>query len=120
MKRLEGKPNAYGIADMLTVVADEELWNDRVKDTIDYYYGSAYVILPQPEPIFDIKHVTPIQIKNYEIQRKHRCYLIVANLENENASFSVVCYYFVVAYYDIIYIMSYYYYRLLFYIIIIF
>jgi hypothetical protein len=70
---------------MLTVVADEEQWNDRDKDTIDYYYGSAYVILPQPDPIFDIKHVTPIQIKNYEIQRKHRCYLIVANLENENA-----------------------------------
>jgi len=85
IKRLEGKPNAYGIADKITVVADEELWNDRVKDTIDYYYGSAYVILPQPEPIFDIKHVTPMQIKNYEIQRKHRCYLIVANLENENA-----------------------------------
>jgi len=85
VKRFEGKPNAYGRADKLTVVADDELYNDRVKDTIDYYYGSAYIILPQPEPIFDIQHVTPLKIKNYEIQRKQRAYLIVADLSNENA-----------------------------------
>ena len=85
IKRLEGKPNAFGLADRIAVVADEELWNDRVKDTIDYYYGSAYVILPQPEPIFDIQHVTPLQIKNYEVRRKLRCYLIIANLEDEQA-----------------------------------
>jgi len=85
IKRLEGKPNAFGRADMITVVTDEEIWNDGVKDTIDYYYGSAYVILPQPEPIFDIQHFTPLQIRNYEVRRKQRCYLIVANLENEKA-----------------------------------
>ncbi len=85
MKRLEGKSNAFGRADRITVVADDDLWNDRVKDTIDYYYGSAFIILPQPEPIFDIFHITPLQIKNYDVRRKQRCYLILADLGDENA-----------------------------------
>lgn len=85
MKRLEGKPNAYGRADRITVVADEDIWNSDVQDTVDYYYGSAYVILPQPEPIFSLQHFTPLQIKNYESRRKLRVYMILANLEDKDA-----------------------------------
>ncbi|MEM9884792.1 MAG: DUF4837 family protein, partial [Bacteroidota bacterium] len=52
-------PNAYGPRNQLVVVMDDDLWQSDVGDTVRFYYGSAYPVLPQPEPIFDLTHFTP-------------------------------------------------------------
>lgn len=78
-------PTAYGKINQLVVVADQELWESRVGDSIRYYYGAAYPILPQPEPIFDIVHFTPFDMEAQLMKRELRTYLIVANLSDEES-----------------------------------
>lgn len=80
MQKFRSRPNAFGGSDKITFIADEEIWNSDIQDTISYYYGSAYIILPQPEPIFDIQHYTPEQIRNQDARRHLRVYIVVANL----------------------------------------
>lgn len=84
-QRFEAKPTAFGGSDKINVIADEEVWNSDVQDTLDYYYGSAYIILPQPEPLFDVKYFTPTEIRNKEVRRTLRVYLMLANLEDETS-----------------------------------
>lgn len=78
-------PTAYGKLNQLIVVADEELWESNVGDTIQWYYGAAYPILPQPEPIFDIVHFTPYDMEAQQMKRELRTYLIVADLSDEDS-----------------------------------
>lgn len=78
-------PTAYGKINQLVVVADQELWESNVGDTIRYYYGAAYPILPQPEPIFDIVHFTPFDMEAQLMKRELRTYLIVADLTDEDS-----------------------------------
>ena len=58
------KPNAFGEVASLVIVADKEIWDGPIGDTIRYYYSSAYLILPQPEPILDLKYFSPSDFKN--------------------------------------------------------
>jgi len=78
-------PTAYGKLNQLVVVADQELWDSSVGDTIEWYYGAAYPILPQPEPIFDIVHFTPTNLQAQQMKRELRTYLIVADLSDEDS-----------------------------------
>lgn len=78
-------PTAYGKINQLIVVADEELWNSDIGDTITWYYAAAYPILPQPEPIFDIVHFTPFDLEAQPMKRELRTYLIVADLSDEDS-----------------------------------
>lgn len=85
LQRFEAKPSAFGGSDKINVIADMSLWESNVQDTLDYYYGSAYIILPQPEPLFDIKHFTPQELRNKDVRRELRVYLMIANLEDANS-----------------------------------
>ncbi|MBT8218952.1 MAG: DUF4837 family protein [Bacteroidia bacterium] len=85
LQKLKARPNAFGPSDKITVIADEQLWDSDVQDTISYYYGSAYIILPQPEPVFDIQHFTPEQLRNKDPRRQLRVYLVIADLEDEGS-----------------------------------
>lgn len=78
-------PTAYGRINQLVVVADQDVWESRIGDSIRYYYGAAYPILPQPEPIFDIVHFTPYDMEAQLMRRELRTYLIVANLSDEES-----------------------------------
>lgn len=79
------KPNAFGEIASLVVVADKEIWDGPIGDTIRYYYSSAYLILPQPEPILDLKYFSPTDFKNVPIKRELKSYLILANLNDESS-----------------------------------
>ncbi|MEY4029507.1 MAG: hypothetical protein RJA90_692, partial [Bacteroidota bacterium] len=70
------KPNAFGEIASLVVVADKEIWDGPIGDTIRYYYSSAYLILPQPEPILDLKYFSPTDFKNVPLKRELKSYLI--------------------------------------------
>lgn len=84
-KSLSPTPNAYGPRNQLVVVMDDELWQSDVGDTIRFYYGSAYPVLPQPEPIFDLTHFTPLQMKEEPLRQQLRHFLVVADIGDESS-----------------------------------
>jgi len=81
-KSYESKPIAMGRMNEIIVVADEELWESPVKDTINYYFQSAYPIMPAPEPMFDIRHFTPKELGYEPLRKELRTYLVLADLED--------------------------------------
>ncbi|NND09439.1 MAG: DUF4837 family protein [Saprospiraceae bacterium] len=87
-KRMEPTPLAVGSLNQLSVIADEELWNGPIGDSIRYYFGSAFPILPQPEALFDLKHFTPDELIGEPVRKELKAYLVVADLSNDESSTS--------------------------------
>lgn len=69
----------------MAVVADTSLIGSPLGDTLDYYFAGAYPILPQPEPIFDLRYYTPYNLQGEPVLREFRTYLILVDLENEDS-----------------------------------
>lgn len=88
MSQFEPRSPAFGTANHMVVVADQELWESAVGDTFRYYFSSAYPILPQPESIFNLKHWTPGEVKSEPVRQRQRTYLILGNLSDEESSAS--------------------------------
>jgi hypothetical protein len=90
-RSLKSVPTAFGKVNQLIVVADEDLWESEVGDTFRYYYSAAYPILPQPEPIFDLKHFTPSDLISDPLRKELRNYLFLANMDdNESATTQLI------------------------------
>jgi len=84
-KQLKPRPSAYGPTNQLVVIAEQDVWEGAVGDTFRHYYSSAYPLLPQPEPIFDLRHFTPLQLEQDPLRKELRNYIILSNLENEDS-----------------------------------
>lgn len=84
-KNLESKPTAFGKINEIVVVADDYLWNSRVGDSLRYYYSSAFPILPQPEPIFDLRHITPDRLEKEPSFRHLRTYVVLGDISDVNS-----------------------------------
>ncbi|MCB9290265.1 MAG: DUF4837 family protein [Lewinellaceae bacterium] len=78
-------PTAFGNLNEIVVVMDADMWDRPVGDTLRYYYSSAYPLLPQPEPIFDLRHFTPEELNKDPLRKELRTYMIVGNLNDENS-----------------------------------
>jgi len=76
---------AIGKTNEIIVVADKAMWEGPVGDTLRYYFGSAYLILPQPEPLFDLRHFTINDLKDDPNRRQLRTYLVLGNLSSETS-----------------------------------
>ncbi len=85
-QNMQTMPTALGKMNEIVVVADQELWDGPVGDSIQYYFASSYPIMPSPEPFFDLRHFTPEEIKNQKLKRELRTYMIVGNISDENAN----------------------------------
>lgn len=85
MSRLAVKPNSFGKANDVTVIADKEMWEGAVGDTFRHYFSSAYLILPQPEPILDLRHFTPLDLEKDPIRKELRTYVYLADMANEDS-----------------------------------
>ena len=85
-KHLAPPPTAFGTVNHITVVADEDIWESAVGDSLRYYYSSAFPILPQPEPIFDLIHFTPKQLDEDKLRKELRTYIILADLNDETSA----------------------------------
>ena len=83
--KFESPKYAFGPANKLCVVADKDLWESNIGDTIRYYFGSAYPILPQPEPFFDLIHFTPDELEADPYRRELRAYLFVGDLTDQDS-----------------------------------
>ncbi|MEL7120570.1 MAG: DUF4837 family protein [Bacteroidota bacterium] len=83
-------PNAFGDINELVVVADQALWDGPVGDTLRFYYSSAYPILPQPEPILDLRHYTPEELGRAPDRKELRNYLLLADLKDNSSATSML------------------------------
>lgn len=83
-----GKPrnSAFGSVNHLVVVCDLDKWETSIGDSLRYYFESAYPILPQPEPIFDIRHMEYKDVIGIPTRRELRNYLFVADISNSDSS----------------------------------
>lgn len=81
----KAKPTAMGKTNQLVIIADQETWDGPIGDTLKYYYSTAYPILPQPEPIFDLKHFTPDKVNKEFLWKELRTYLILGDMSDKNS-----------------------------------
>lgn len=82
---LRPMPLAFGKIRELTVIMDNDLWKGQVGDTLDYYYAGPYLLLPQPEPILDIRHFTARELLEDPLRKELRLMLFVCDLSDEQS-----------------------------------
>lgn len=73
------KPKALGVAGQITIIAEDDLWEGPVGDSLDFYLASMYPVLPRPEPLFDLRHFNPFEIQVESLRRELRTYLLCVN-----------------------------------------
>ena len=87
-KKLEATPNALGVANQIVVIADDELWESEVGDSLRFYFEAAYPMLPSPEPIFDLRHFSPNDLLEGPTRKELRTYLYMADLSDNGSATS--------------------------------
>jgi len=85
-KTYEAKPSAMGRMNEIIAVADEDLWDSPVKDTFNYYFQSAFPIMPAPEPMFDVRHFSPKQLGQEPLRKELCTYVVLADLDDMEAT----------------------------------
>lgn len=83
--KLAPTPVAYGQINELVLVADKNIWEGPVGDTLRYYLSSAYIILPQPEPILDIRFYEPKDMDAVPGRKNFRSYLFIGDLSDDTS-----------------------------------
>jgi hypothetical protein len=76
------KPPSFGKINTIQLITDEDLWDSSVKDSFEYYFASAYPIMPSPEPIFNIRYLEPGKVMTDPLLRQLRCYILLADVSN--------------------------------------
>ena len=82
---LVAKPRAIGDVNRIAVVADPQLLQTPVGDSILYHYEQAYPMMPQPEPLYDLRYMTVEDLQSTSARRELRNYLIVADIGDESS-----------------------------------
>lgn len=82
--RLTPKPVAFGKMNSIAVVADKNTY-EATADSLDYYFGTAYPIMPTPEPMFDIRPFTLEDLQADKLKKELRTYLFLVNLDDPNS-----------------------------------
>ncbi len=84
-KALEATDKAIGTTNEIVIVADQNLWDGPLGDTIRYYFETPFIILPQPEPLFDLRHFTVEELRKEPLRKQLRTYMFIGDLQ-DNAS----------------------------------
>lgn len=74
------KPMAIGKTNQVDFVMDNALKNSMVWDSIDFYYTSAYPVMPAPEPFFDLRHLTPEDLEGDPYKKEMKTLIFVIDL----------------------------------------
>lgn len=77
---LNPPPSAFGKINSVNIIADSSLWLTGARDTLAYFLQSPYIILPAPEPIFDLRHLEPVDLLKNPTLTELRNYVVLANL----------------------------------------
>lgn len=89
-RSLEPDKIAFGKINRINVICDQDVWESRIGDSLEYYYGAAYPILPQPEPIFDLRHMTMEDLRKDPLRKELRTYLVIGDLSDESSEASAL------------------------------
>ena len=84
-KSFKNKPVALARMNEIVVLADDNLWESAIKDTFEFYFQSAYPILPAPEPMFDLRQFSQKKLAGEPLRKELRTYVVLADL-NETES----------------------------------
>lgn len=84
-KNLSPTPTAFGSTNQIVVIADNTVWEGEVGDTLRKYFAAAYPILPQPEPMFDLRHYTMKELLSGPARQELRNYIFLG-LTNDSDS----------------------------------
>lgn len=79
------KEIAKGSLSKIYIIADDSNWDNALKDSISYYFQSAFPILPAPEPLYDLMRYTTQEIKNKKERRELRTYLMLIDMNDPDA-----------------------------------
>ena len=82
----EAKVQSHGRVNQVLVIADTALWEGPVGDTFFYYFSAPYILLPQPEPIFDVVQMTPKQLALQPLKKEFRTIIFLADMNDENSA----------------------------------
>jgi len=86
LNRLEPMPSAYGNVNSVIVVADETMIESAPGDTLMYFLEAAYPILPQPEPLFNVRVYSPVQVLARKERKQLRSYIIMADMSDKESA----------------------------------
>lgn len=84
-QQLEPKGSALGKMNEIVVICDDDLWESMVGDTFTYYFQSAFPILPEPEPLFDVRHFSTEELDAQPLRKELRTYVMLANLSDDDS-----------------------------------
>ena len=79
-------PLAVGKTNEIRIVCDQDDWEGPLGDSIRYHFQAPFLILPNPEPMFDLKHFTAEQVINNELRRNLRTYVFVGDLSDTHSA----------------------------------
>ncbi len=79
-------PLAVGKTNEIRIVCDLEDWEGPLGDSIRYHFQAPFLILPNPEPMFDLKHFTAEQLLNNELRRNLRTYVFVGDISDTQSA----------------------------------
>ncbi len=85
-EQLKPVPIAFGEINELAIIADRDMWESPIGDTIQFYYSSPFLILPQPEPILDLRFFSPGDLEADQLRKQLRTYLFVGDLSDPNSA----------------------------------
>ncbi|MCR9286107.1 MAG: DUF4837 family protein [Bacteroidetes bacterium] len=81
----QGPPTAFGQRNQVVVVSDKGVWESPIGDSVDFYFASPYLVLPQPEPILDLLPFTPEELGYDPVKKQLKTYVFIADMEDENS-----------------------------------
>mgnify|MGYP001336676029 CR=1 FL=1 len=76
---------AHGKINQVLIISDSSVWKGLPGDTFFYYFTAPYILLPQPEPIFDINHLTMEELAKQSVKKEFRTIIFLADLNNLNS-----------------------------------
>lgn len=90
VQKMGTKPMAMGRINNVVIVAEQNLTESDLKDTISYYFESPYPILTADEPIFDLRYMTPKELLTQAYYKELRTYVIIADLADTTSTASKI------------------------------
>ena len=79
------KPRSFGDVNRVVVVADPALLETPVRDSLAFHYEQPYPLMPQPEPMFDLRFMGADDLQAKQARRELRSYLVLADLTEEDS-----------------------------------
>lgn len=83
--RFRTMPSSIGNLHQVNLVVDPDLWQSELEETFRFYYQGAYLILPQPEPIFDLRVFSLDDILQEPVRRELKIFIKMVNISDQNS-----------------------------------